>query len=138
MHLFFAQLACANQAILSIDNEKYHKVLDLFTKLGLHKFVAATQWVLQEVFGLEDNALLCSPNEKEGRKLLYEIMIGGNFGHHDERNHIENESFLQRFFRRWSRKFRMFRFDPFGTLIMPFSRLKLEFWMRSVKRKYNV
>ena len=38
----------------------------------------------------------------------------------------------------WGRKFRMFRFDPLGTLLMPLSRLKLELWMRRVRMKYNV
>lgn len=138
MDLYFAQLACRNCAENSVEYKKYHEIVRLFRRLGLQKFVAATQWVLQEVFGMSENIMLCAPNEKEGRKLLDEIMIGGNFGHHDERNYVKNESFVHRFFRRWGRKFRMFRFDPLETLIMPFSRLKLEFWMRSVRRKYNV
>ena len=29
--------------------------------------------------------MICEPNEKEGRKLLEEIMTGGNFGQYDER-----------------------------------------------------
>ena len=29
--------------------------------------------------------MLCEPNEKEGKKLLEEIMKGGNFGQYDER-----------------------------------------------------
>ena len=30
--------------------------------------------------------MICKPNEKEGRKLLAEIMQGGNFGHYDTRD----------------------------------------------------
>ena len=30
--------------------------------------------------------MICEPNEKEGRKLLAEIMQGGNFGHYDTRD----------------------------------------------------
>lgn len=133
MDLYFAQRAVRNN-----DNDNLVRVLDLFKRLGLMKFVGATQWVLQKVFGMTEDVLLSEPDEKEGRKFLDEIMIGGNFGHHDERNQVVGESFVRRFLRRWGRKFRMFRFDPLGTLIMPLSRLKLEFWMRSVRRKYNV
>lgn len=41
MDLFFAQKACA---------QGRDKVLGLFKSLGLMRFVAATQWVLSEVF----------------------------------------------------------------------------------------
>lgn len=138
MDLYFAQLTYAGCAESSVELEKYHEVLGLFKRLGLLKFVAATQWVLREVFGMSEGVLLCAPDAREGWKLLDEIMIGGNFGHHDKRNYVKGESFVRRFMRRWGRKFRMFRFDPLGTLIMPFSRLQLEFWMRRVRRKYNV
>lgn len=132
MDLYFTQRACDN-----IDG-CYQKTSALFKKLRLMRFVAATQWVLMHVFQMPMGQLLCEPDEKEGRKLLDEIIIGGNFGHHNERNHISGESMIHRFFRRWGRMFRMFRFDPLGTLIMPFSRLKLELWMRRVRRKYKV
>lgn len=138
MDLYFAQLACANCPEGSVERAKYGEVLGLFRRLGLLRFVAATQWVLQDVFGMSESVLLCAPDAKEGRKLLDEIMIGGNFGHHDERNHVAGESLVRRFLRRWGRKFRMFRFDPLGTLLMPLSRLKLELWMRRVRRKYIV
>ena len=129
MDLYFAQKACV---------EGRNKVVNLIDDLGLTKFVAATQWVLKDVFMMPSEQLLCEPDAKEGQKLLDEIIIGGNFGHHDERNHVEGESFFGRFFRRWGRMFRMIRFDPLGTILMPFMRLKLELWMRRVRRKYNV
>lgn len=133
MDLYFAQVA-----FLERMPQNMEEVLGLFKRLGLMKFVAATQWVLGEVFQLPRELMLCEPDADEGQQLLDEIMIGGNFGHHDERNHVEGESFFGRFFRRWGRKFRMFRFDPLGTILMPFSRIKLEIRMRKVRKQYKV
>lgn len=82
--------------------------------------------------------LLCEPDAHEGQRLLDEILIGGNFGKHDARNHVKGETFMQRFFCRWKRSFRMIRFDLLGTILMPVMRLRLELWMRIVRRKYNV
>lgn len=129
MDLYFAQRACV---------EGREKVLALFGKLGLMKFVAATQWVLKEVFLMQSEQLLCEPDVREGRIMLDEILVGGNFGKYDKRNHRKGETFVQRFFRRWGRMFRMIRFDPLGTILMPFMRVKLEIWMRRVRRRYNV
>ena len=64
------------------------------------KFAAAVMFVLHEVFvmptrhSINDDRLmindcpwlLCEPNEVEGRKLLAEIMQGGNFGQYDTRD----------------------------------------------------
>lgn len=58
---------------------------ELFCKFGMERFVGAVMWIMQEVFGLERECMLCEPDEKEGRYILAEVMAGGNFGHHDER-----------------------------------------------------
>ena len=58
---------------------------ELFRKFGMERFVGAVMWIMQEVFWLERERLLCEPDEKEGRYILAEVMAGGNFGHHDER-----------------------------------------------------
>ena len=69
------------------------------------KFAGAVMYVLHEVFENEECILneecrmkneewpaelepwmICAPNEKEGRKLLEEIMKGGNFGQYDTRD----------------------------------------------------
>ena len=48
--------------------------------LGLRKFAGAVMYVLRNIFGLEDDYLIISVDEKRGKKLLSEIMRGGNFG----------------------------------------------------------
>lgn len=65
--------------------ESKQRTLEMFKQTGMMKFVGATMWVLQEVFGMEEEYLLCLPNEKEGKKLLNEIMLAGNFGKYDSR-----------------------------------------------------
>lgn len=57
----------------------------MFRQLRMLRFARAMMWVLQEVFGLEDDYLLVAPDEREGRFLLSEIMLAGNFGKYDHR-----------------------------------------------------
>ena len=133
MDLYFTQKAF----VLRMENEA-KGVTNLFEKLGLMKFVAGTQYVLQSVFGMDERFLLCLPDKKEGLLLLVEMERGGNFGQYDERNRVSGESFVHRALRRFERRWRMVRFDPWGTILMPFSRVWLEMWMRMVRRKYGV
>lgn len=67
----------------NIDNKDV--VLALFHEFGMDRFVSAIMWIMQEVFGLERERLLCEPDEKEGRYILEEVMKSGNFGQHDKR-----------------------------------------------------
>lgn len=53
--------------------------------LGMGKFLCAVMWTLHEVFGLDEKYYICTPNEKEGQKLLNDILLSGNFGQYDTR-----------------------------------------------------
>ena len=62
------------------------EVMAVLRSFGMGKFAGAVMFVLQEVFAMSALCYICEPNEKEGRKLLAEIMKGGNFGQYDTRD----------------------------------------------------
>lgn len=62
------------------------EVKSVLRSFGMAKFTAAVMYVLHEAFALPTHYYICEPNEKEGRKLLAEIMQGGNFGQYDTRD----------------------------------------------------
>lgn len=74
-----------------VKNPEYQDLLKTF---GMMRFAKAVMWVMQEVFGLSKDYMICESDENEGRFLLNEIMMGGNFGHYDSRKekHKVNES----------------------------------------------
>ena len=57
----------------------------LISSFGMKKFASAMMYVLQTVFAMPDEYLICKPDEKEGKYILEQVMTGGNFGHHDKR-----------------------------------------------------
>ena len=61
------------------------EVMALLRSFGMAKFAAAVMFVLHEVFAMPALCYICEPNEREGKKLLAEIIHGGNFGQYDER-----------------------------------------------------
>ena len=71
--------------LVHLDARPDTDVNALFKAFGMQRFARGVMWIMQEVFGLERERMLCEPDEKEGRFILGEVMAGGNFGHHDER-----------------------------------------------------
>ena len=65
--------------------------------LGMTRFVSAVMWVMKSVFNLNDNFLLCEPNDTEGEFLLEEILKTGNMGHNDNRFNWAHKNALRRF-----------------------------------------
>lgn len=71
------------------SDESREKAMGTLNGLGLGKAVAGIMWVMGRCFGREQfvKSQLCNPDKNVGIFLMDEIMKGGNFGHHDERNH---------------------------------------------------
>lgn len=55
-------------------------ILILLKRFRLERFASAMMWIMQEMFGLNTDFLLCCPNKQEGMFLLHEIMQTANFG----------------------------------------------------------
>lgn len=115
--------------------EERKETMSTLRTLKMERFTSAVMWVLQTVFLLEDKFLLTEPKEREGRFLLNEIMLAGNFGHYDERiRRIKNESSLQVFTRRVSRNFRFIRSYPSEVIWSPFFKIWHWFWRKRMNR----
>lgn len=73
--------------VLRTVSEQEHLLrgVQAIESFGMSRFAKGVMWIMQSVFGLDEQYLLCEPNEKEGRYILAQVMVGGNFGHFDDR-----------------------------------------------------
>ena len=115
--------------------EERAETMRTLRSLRMQRFTAAVMWVLQEVYGMDDRYLLIAPNEREGRFLLNEIMLAGNFGKFDERmQHERGESALHWGLRKVKRNFRFVRSYPSEVLWSPLFKLWHWWWRRRFQR----
>ena len=107
--------------------------------LGLQKFAGALMWVLREVFAMPESNMICGVSEKDGKFLLEEIMLAGNFGQSDPRMaqlHFEKgkTSFqVKRAWRRIKRNSRFLMSYPSEVIWEPIARIEHLAW-----RKYKL
>ena len=73
------------------------EIKELLNAMNMLKFAAGVMWVMNEVFGLTEQFMICEPNERLGRKLLAHIMEGGNFGHHNNNRIASRNTHFGRF-----------------------------------------
>ena len=112
--------------------------LEIIGRLGMRKFASAMMYVLQTVFDMPDEYLICMPNEMEGEFLLSEIMQAGNFGKYDERIKRVEGSYMKvqcnHAFEKWKHNLRLIAHYPEEVLWEPVFRVyhwvwrKCEFW----------
>ena len=113
--------ACSSVALDVVQRELKH--------LGLWKFAQAVMFVMKEVFGLSEDWMIASMDEKEGRFLLDEIMRGGNFGQYDDRMGSKvGESKIHRYFRMNLRNLRFVKHYPAEAVCEPVFRTWFAGW----------
>ena len=117
------------KALTQNENEKT-KLRKTLHRLGLLKFASAMMWVLQEVFHLKNDKMICGPNEKEGRFFLDEIMTGGNFGQYgnDDVMRQHGKGKIAFFMARMKRNVRFIKHYPNEILWSPFGMLAHKYW----------
>ena len=103
---------------------------------GMKRFASALMFVLQKIFGLDDEELLCPVSEKHGVFLMEEMMAAGNFGHYDERMKIlavkkgKLSYQLQKAQRRFERNLRFLTSYPGEVICEPFARIYHFIWRK--------
>lgn len=71
--------------VVGLSDKEKREIIETWRWLGLRKLAAAVMWVEHELLGLPEDCLLVAPNGRMGRLLAEDIMEGGNFGHHSDR-----------------------------------------------------
>ncbi len=95
--------------------------------LGLWKFAGAVMWVLHEILGLPSEHMIVPMDEIRGRQLLDEILKGGNFGQHSNRQHYGRGT-MGHNVQRILRDLQLIRYYPAEAMAEPFFRVWHFFW----------
>ena len=115
---------------LDRNNAEVEHSLRVVADLGLGRFAAALMWVMGRVFGLQQDKMLWTPNEKDGKFLLREIILSGNFGKQDDRQRNLYKSKWHSFWIIHFKTFRLWRFDHWAWFWSPIYRIKGKAWQR--------
>lgn len=92
----------------------------IFSRFDMLKFAKGIMWIMKEVFALEDRFLICEANEKYGNLILTDVMTGGNFGHHDEKNkNLHGGTAVGRSMNGLKRNMKFFALGPWEVLCSP-------------------
>lgn len=110
------------------------KVQRTIESLGMKRFAAGVMYIMQKVFGLAEEMLICEADPEAGETLLSEVMTGGNFGHYDKRNEVAFDNNSNPLLRVWNSQKRNMRFIEFGyweIVCSPLWRLWHFCWMKA-------
>lgn len=118
--------------VLSENAEGKDASYSVIKRLGMGKFCAAVMWIMKSVFGIDDEFLLCCPNEMAGQFLLSEVMKAGNFGQYDERDAHKKKSNspLRRFMHHINRDLRYVHSYPREVLYVPIWKIWHYLWRK--------
>ena len=108
-------------------------VTTYLTAFGLRQTAGALMWVLGEVFQMDRELMLCKPDSYYGECMLREIMEGGNFGQHAQRQH---QGMWRRLFAGKLRQLRLMRFNFWEVFWMEveFCKVVIQTLLKCIRR----
>ena len=71
---------------LDASQEVREELISTIRNLGMLRFARAVMWIESVVLGLPVEQCIVEPDKRRGRRLLNDILVGGNFGHYNK-NH---------------------------------------------------
>lgn len=114
-----------------LHQERRISLRKTFQDLGILNFAEGMLWVIMQVFSCDNLSIDLKPNEKVGRLLLDEIMTGGNFGHHDEKNkNLHGGTAVGRSLNGLKRNMKFFALGPWEVLCSPLWSTWHYFWRK--------
>lgn len=70
---------------LECSDKERTEVVGVLKSLGMLRFAKAVMWIEAEALGLRAEGCIVEPDEKLGRRLLDDVLEGGNFGKYSDR-----------------------------------------------------
>ena len=112
------------------------ETMKIINRLKMGRFASAIMWILKDVFCINEQYLITSPNEAEGRFLLEEIMRAGNLGLHDKRiSRGRHESDISHGLRKVARNFRFIQKYPSEVMWSPLFKIWHFAWRKRINRE---
>ena len=120
---FYLLRKCKADGMTGQAKAEFRKTLKDF---GMTKFASAIMYIMHHVLGIDKECLLLEPNEKEGKFLLNEVLLLGNFGRAETRKEaLETaEGHFKRFLIYEKYNFRLLSHYPSEVIWRPIRDLK--------------
>lgn len=93
-----------------LPQEERDEIVGVWKILGMLRLASAVMWIESEVLGMPERYLLTSPNRRLGKKMLEDVLEGGNFGHYSERQLLRHRG--KRLARRVASLRRLIKLSP--------------------------
>ena len=116
--------------VLLNSKEDRGEMMRIVRSLGMESFASALMWIMSSIFRLDEEKLLCKPNEKNGRFLFDEVVKSGNFGRNDKELKEKKKEAYGHFWLFFIRNLRYWRFDKWDWICGPMWRVYYKFWKK--------